>query len=190
MGYTCRFKLAKAFHEAGHACMALILGRPLDQVSMLFAWQLASPERIRRTHPSRRHFEEIETQVMIGLAGPLAEDLANAVPGSITESGQFRADRRVACEVHDLAVALATNADERASIVNELCRRTRNAMAHRGFAEAVAAVAWALVYRLQLSAAEVERIFWNTAINCQIGSSPSGAESTTSRADERVKSTA
>lgn len=36
MGYTCRAKLAAAFHEAGHACMSLVLGRPIESVTVMF----------------------------------------------------------------------------------------------------------------------------------------------------------
>jgi hypothetical protein len=47
--------------------------------------------------------------------------------------------------------------------LNRLRERTWNALAYRGCWEGVAAVAWALVYRVRLAPAEVERLFWNAA---------------------------
>ena len=42
-----------------------------------------------------------------------------------------------------------------------LRERTWNALTNRGCWDGVAAVAWALVYRVQLAPAEVERLFWS-----------------------------
>jgi hypothetical protein len=162
MGYTCRAKLAAAFHEAGHACMSLVLGRPIEPVSVMFQSQRVFFEEGPWV-PARcsRMPEQIEADIMIGLAGPLAEALA-------VRQGHAKAPRRVARPRIALNEAIrnwlargryGSHMDD--ECLERLRERTWNALAHRGCWEGVAAVAWALVYRVRLAPAEVERLFWN-----------------------------
>jgi hypothetical protein len=63
---------ATAYHEAGHAVMALVLGRPVQRVSI-------EPNQVRLGHCElkqgafRRSEDVLETQILILLAGPAAE---------------------------------------------------------------------------------------------------------------------
>jgi hypothetical protein len=162
MGYTCRAKLADAFHEAGHACMSLVLGRPIEPVSVIFHSQRVffedGPWLPAQCSSS---IEQIEAEIMVGLAGPLAE--AHAI----------REGHAVATPAHEARWELSLNDAirqwlargsfpiyARDEYLDELQDRTLKALTHRGCWEGVAAVAWALVYRVRLAPAEVERHFW------------------------------
>jgi len=163
MGYTCRAKLAVAFHEAGHACMSLVLGRPIESVTVMFHSQRVFFEHgqwlpaVCACVP-----EQLEADIMIGLAGPLAEAYAvgqghaTAVEGSPSREDVWLNDAilqwlaRGGCGSH-------LNEDH----LDALRERTWNALTNRGCWDGVAAVAWALVYRVRLTPAEVERLFWS-----------------------------
>jgi hypothetical protein len=162
MGYTCRAKLAMAFHEAGHACMALVLGRPIEAVSVIFHSQRVFFEH-GQWLPAQcpREQEQIEADIMIGLAGPLAEVHAvlqrhAVVPNHPASWGTELNDAIRQWLVRGGCVAQA--GDE---YLDQLRERAWNALTYRGCWEGVAAVAWALVYRVRLAPAEVERLFWN-----------------------------
>src|SRR5687768_10936396 len=77
MGYTCRQKLARAHHRAGHVCMSFLLGQRVESslphptfttpgimVCAAGRWWSGSGDLSA---------SQIEARVMIGLAGPLAE---------------------------------------------------------------------------------------------------------------------
>ncbi|MEX2560865.1 MAG: hypothetical protein WD403_13165 [Pirellulales bacterium] len=188
MGYTCRVKLAQAFHEAGHACMALILGRPADPVSLMFnrtgpgdGWRRRSPDVCK---PGQVQFE---ADIMIGLAGLLAEIRSLDIqpsPRPPAQAGQaeFRQPPQVAGaiaaevdrarlfgEARALMSRLPGRSHRRMAYLDRLLARTEAALTQPGCWEGVSAVAWALVYRMHLPAAELERIFWHTVSVNQVG---------------------
>lgn len=165
MGYTCRHKLAVAFHEAGHNCTALILGQRMGPASMIFRHDLTTTNSPVWAPPGfRPNVQLLEAHIMIGVAGPLAEDLSRDQFGAMANRfGHACSQSAIEAELHPLALEFVRGTRQRAQYLDHLRRRTQNLLTERGCWEAVSAVAWALVYRLQLSAAEVERIFWRTA---------------------------
>jgi len=163
MGYTCRAKLAAAFHEAGHACMSLVLGRPIEPVTVMFHSQRVFFEHGQWLPAECACVpEQLEADIMIGLAGPLAEAYAvgeghaTAAADSSSQQDVWLNDAirqwlaRGECDSH-------LNDDQ----IDWLRGRTWNALTNRGCWDGVAAVAWALVYRVRLAPAEVERLFWS-----------------------------
>src|SRR5947207_13643574 len=77
-----------AYHEAGHAVMALVLGRPVDHVSI-------RPDARRLGHcefrkPVFRPTEDwLEREMLISLAGPAAESLFDGAYDEVGASFDF-----------------------------------------------------------------------------------------------------
>ena len=66
------FDPATAYHEAGHAAVALTLGRPVHRVSVLPNQQLLGKCEFRKG-VQRPSDDWIETEILISLAGMVAE---------------------------------------------------------------------------------------------------------------------
>src|SRR5438045_168987 len=66
------FDVATAYHEAGHAVVALALGRPVHQVSILPAMEHVGTCQFRKgsRHPSE---DWLEREILIALGGVAAE---------------------------------------------------------------------------------------------------------------------
>ena len=68
---------ATAFHEAGHAVMALMLGRPIEKVTVAPAKTQTGGQRLgvckMQKGRSKASKDEVEDQVLILLAGMVAE---------------------------------------------------------------------------------------------------------------------
>jgi hypothetical protein len=82
---------ATAYHEAGHAAMALLLGRVVHRVSILpkHSWAGLCEFRKGQARPSD---DWLENEILIALAGPVAESF---LTGRFDEAGAAR-DLRVA----------------------------------------------------------------------------------------------
>lgn len=107
-------EIVTAYHEAGHAVMALALGRPVHAVSI-------EPDRVRLGHCEirkgtfRPNPDALETAILILLGGPAAETLHQ---GDYCEVGA-RQDLR---EVQELAEMRAAGPKQ----VEKLQRRLMN----------------------------------------------------------------
>lgn len=98
---------------------------------------------------------------MIGLAGPLAEEFA-VEQGHATAAAERPALKEVRLNDAIREWLARGRCDSHLSdeYFDGLRERTWNALTNRGCWGGVAAVAWALVYRVRLTPAEVERLFW------------------------------
>jgi hypothetical protein len=162
MGYTCRAKLAAAFHEAGHACMSLVLGRPIESVTVMFHSQRVFFEH-GQWLPAQCACvpEQLDADIMIGLAGPFAEAYAVRQGHAVTAAeSPSRADVWLNHAIRQWFARGECDMYLEDDHLDWLRGRTWNALTNRGCWEGVAAVAWALVYRVRLAPAEVERLFW------------------------------
>lgn len=147
--------------------MAIVLGRPIERLSIIFDDQPKKSVKRRWRSGCRPDAEWLEVEVMIALAGPLAEAISrrqarSASAGFAAMPLDSHAHAEPTIEVPELVEQLIDDPDERAAFIDRVRERTENALAHRGYWEAVAAVAWALVYRLELSPSQVQHIFWSS----------------------------
>ncbi|HUY34616.1 MAG TPA: hypothetical protein VMV69_17865 [Pirellulales bacterium] len=163
MGYTCRAKLATAFHEAGHACVSLVLGRPIEAVSVMFHSQRVFFEHGQWLPAECACVpEQLDTDIMIGLAGALAEAYAVGQGHAVTaEESPSHGDVWVNEAIQQWLARGECDLHLDDDHIDWLRERTWSALTNRGCWDGVAAVAWALVYRVRLAPADVERLFWS-----------------------------
>jgi hypothetical protein len=144
--------------------MSLVLGRPIEPVTVMFQSQRVFFEEgqwLPAQCPSTP--EQIEPDIMIGLAGPLAEALAVRQGHATIRKRRSRPSITLNEAIRNWLARGRYGRHVDDEYLERLRERTWNALAYRGCWEGVAAVAWALVYRVRLAPAEVERLFWNAA---------------------------
>lgn len=125
-----RLRLATAYHEAGHAVMATLLGRPIEKVTICPAQMQAGASRLGvckiqkgRTKPSQ---DAIEDEVMILLAGMAGEALAT---GRYNQGG-------AAQDLHMVRTLLMTSRAKDEKRFQKLARRMLDKTEHLLFAPA------------------------------------------------------
>jgi ATP-dependent Zn protease len=137
-----------AYHEAGHAVIALRLGYEVKKVKI-------NPIRKsgRATIPSKRSPDDIK----IYLAGPLAEALVNPTPFNEKIQLGARFDwRDVRRSVREFVALGFIDGREKDILIEELFHETK-ALVHRD-RKAIAAVAEALLERNTLTGDDIARI--------------------------------
>jgi ATP-dependent Zn protease len=136
-----------AYHEAGHAVIALRLGYEIGKVTIKRRYTFLGSAEIRnRTSPD---------DIRINLAGPLAEGLVNPNDEDIQlgSLSDWRNARRSAREFVELGFI---GDREGGILIEELLQETR-ALVRRD-RKAIAAVAEALLNRKTLSGDDIRRI--------------------------------
>ncbi|WP_372717556.1 cell division protein FtsH [Novipirellula sp.] len=152
--------VATAYHEAGHAVMALSLGRPIDKVTI-------SPRRLQvegvrlgackiqkgRTKSSR---DWLEDEVLILFAGMVAEAI---ITGEYCESGAAQ-DLRTA---RRLLHTRPGTQQQMERIERRLVDKTAHILRDEGHAKAITLIAEELLLKTTISGRAV-RHFFNMAI--------------------------
>ncbi len=140
--------VATAYHEAGHAVMAVTLGRPVHKVSiapgqMLVGVRLGVCEiRKGRSKPSK---DALEDEVLILLAGMVAE---SQFTGSYSRDGAAQdllAVRRL------LSQTRAVNQRQLERLEQRLLDKTEHLLGDMAAAQAIAAIATDLLSRTTIS---------------------------------------
>ena len=141
---------ATAYHEAGHAVVALALGRPVQRVSVL-------PDRARLGHcefkkgkykPSE---DWLEREILIALGGVAAEA---RLTGDYAWDGAARDHRYV----HGLAVQRAGER-QAARLIQRLLAKAEHVLAHEGNWRSVELIAAELLERGVISGRTVQHLF-------------------------------
>jgi hypothetical protein len=143
-----------AYHEAGHAVIALRLGYEVK-------WVTIKPRRRSLGRAEIQHGSPSPDDIRIDLAGPLAEALVNPTPFhekiQLGSRGDWRNTGRSVREF----VALEFIGDQEGDIlIDELLQETK-ALVRRD-REAISRVAEALLTRKTLTGAEIKRIMGDT----------------------------
>ncbi|GAA5510354.1 cell division protein FtsH [Novipirellula caenicola] len=152
--------VATAYHEAGHAVMALSLGRPIDKVTI-------SPRRLQveggrlgackiqkgRTKSSR---DWLEDEVLILFAGMVAEAI---ITGEYCESGAAQ-DLRTA---RRLLHTRPGTPQQMERIERRLVDKTAHILSDEGHAKAITMIAEELLAKTTISGRAV-RHFFNMAV--------------------------
>ncbi len=144
------FDPATAYHEAGHAVMALALGRPVHKVSVLPNAMLLGKCEFRKG-VQRPSDNWIETEILIALAGMVAEA---RLTGDYCHAGAAR-DLR---DVRKLALMRASDrAVER--FERRMLAKTEHLLDDAGHWRAVEAIAAELVKLGQISGRAARHFF-------------------------------
>ncbi|EMI18903.1 cell division protein FtsH [Rhodopirellula maiorica SM1] len=155
--------IATAYHEAGHAVMALSLGRPIDKVTI-------SPRRMQvegvrlgackiqkgRTKSTR---DWLEDEVLILFAGMVAEAI---ITGEYCESGAAQ-DLRTA---RRLLHTRPGTQQQMERIERRLVDKTAHILSDEGHAQAIKLIAQELLSKVTISGRAV-RHFFNMAVKQQ-----------------------
>lgn len=88
---------ATAYHEAGHAVLALVLGRPVHKVSVLPNRERLGEVRFG-TGSAKPTDDWLEREILIALAGPLAEARFTGTFGHAEAAQDLRFVRRLALQ--------------------------------------------------------------------------------------------
>lgn len=136
-----RERIGAAFHEAGHAAMGLLLGRPPKSASIVRDGDMAGAVTFDRDWPqsalnyfnkSREKRLYLEMRVMVTLAGTVAHDTME--PGRVHDS----ADEMDQDQAIKLLQHWEATDKERAAWLKELASRTRETLvANRHMIEAI-----------------------------------------------------
>jgi ATP-dependent Zn protease len=139
-----------AYHEAGHAVLALLLGRPVERVSVL-------PDREHAGHCAfgksvfRPSEDWLEREMLIALGGIAAEARHT---GDYAWGGAARDQRYV----HELAVQRA--GERRAErLQRRLLAKAEHLLANEGHWRAVELIAAELLYRGTISGRTARHLF-------------------------------
>jgi ATP-dependent Zn protease len=136
-----------AFHEAGHAVIALRLGYEVGKVTIIRRQGVLGKAEIRnRTSPD---------DIRIDLAGALAEALVSPNDEQI-QLGAFSDWRNVRRSTRDFVALGFINGREKGILIDELLRETR-ALVRRD-KEAITRVAEALLVHKTLTGDDIKRI--------------------------------
>jgi ATP-dependent Zn protease len=136
-----------AYHEAGHAVIALRLGYEVGKVTIVRRQGVLGKAEIRnRTSPD---------DIKINLAGQLAEALVNSNDEQI-QLGAHSDWRNTRRSVREFVALGFINGRERGILIDELLQETK-ALVRRD-REAISRVAEALLTRRTLTGSEIKRI--------------------------------
>ena len=135
-----------AYHEAGHAVIALRLGYEIGKVRI-------NPKRGTGIAEIRNRYSPDD--IRISLAGPLAEALVNPNDEQI-ELGAFCDRRNTRRSTREFVALGFVNSREKDILIEELLHETR-ALVRRD-EKAIAAVAEALLEHRTLTGADIKRI--------------------------------
>jgi ATP-dependent Zn protease len=142
---------ATAYHEAGHAVMALALGRPVDRVSVRPNSEMLGVCHFRK--PVFRPSEDwLEREILIALAGLAAEARHTGVY-AWDEAGR---DRRY---VEELALQRAGSAKQAARLERRLLSKAEHVLSQDGNWRAVERLAAELLRRGEVSGRAARHLF-------------------------------
>lgn len=147
---------ATAWHEAGHAVMAVSLGRPIEKVTISPAQVQTGGSRLGackiqkgRTKPSS---DQLEDEVLILLAGMVAE---SRFTGRYCTAGAAQDLRNV----ERLLSTRARNERHLERLVRRMLDKAEHLLGEQGHAEAVESIAQELLRKVTISGRAVRHLF-------------------------------
>ncbi len=136
-------RLLTAYHEAGHAVIALVVGRPLHKVTIA-----ANRDRLGLCHlqkgRSRASKDWLEDEILILLAGMAAESQLSGSDNVVGAEQDLRMARR-------LAMMRAGNAQQAERLERRLLTKTEHLLSDQGHWNAVQLIAADLIERETIS---------------------------------------
>lgn len=132
-----------AFHEAGHAVMAILMGRPVQKVSIIPSQNRLGAMTLQKGR-TKQVQDKLEGDMLILLAGMAAEGRKS---GKYNLQGASQ-DLRM---VEKLALARAGNARQASKLIHKMLDKTQHLLSDRANWTAVKAIAAELLEHESIS---------------------------------------